>query len=128
MDKLSRQLATLPKAAFPDRLHFKLMRQVLFESSRKPLTITTALFLLALIISSWHFFTVLINLEVPSLASLLLRDFELSFSYVRDTSQMIALSLPPMSTASFVITLIASIYFAVFAYKRLHNLKQLTFI
>jgi len=105
---------------FPDTLHGKIMKKLLFLRFRTPFIIIFVLLCTNLTFSTWYIFQKMSELNTFAVFRSLLYGFEFSFAYAVDFAKLIFDAIPIMSIIVFGINLLlmASLLYVSYGLKK----------
>lgn len=84
MNNLSTSIKNMPEIAFPDNLHGKIMRHLLFLRFRTPFVVIATLLMLNLVVSGVRLWVRMDDADAPLILSILASNFEWSASAFRE--------------------------------------------
>ena len=102
---ISHQIKTMTEVDFPDGLHGKIMRRVLFLKLRKPFLIINLALFLNLMVSGWRIWARILENNSLSALEAIWDGFELSFNYVSTFISTAFETLPIWSISIFIVNI-----------------------
>lgn len=119
---LAEKIKSLPDINFPDNLHGKIMRKILFLRVKNQFLLV-ALFLVGnIILSGWHAWVNMVRLETIPVLSALLEGFEFSFEFIRQLYNTITTSVPVTTLSVFIVNVVVASYLF-YLYFNLKNIR-----
>jgi len=124
MENFLKKIKELPASDFPGGLHNRIISRMVVLKFRTYLIVVTGFLVLNFLALSWHILTRIIDAEAYAIFSTLLQDFELSYSFISDFTEVVFEIIPINLIVAFIINLALIIYFIYFRFSIKNSLKE----
>lgn len=111
MDNLSKNFKALEEIDFPQGLHGKIIKKLIYKKLKTPFFTLFCLFLLNFVILGWRLWLHMEELNTSIvILSPIVGSFELSYEYFTDLSSAISQSIPLFTISATLINAVALVY------------------